>query len=87
MKIKKFNEVLNNETPDAVKFLQKFSDNPDDDTIYLAMVAFAKMHVEKALNSAADNGQTEEIHELNGDVYSIIDRNSIINSYPLNNIK
>ncbi len=85
--LKKFNENINEATPTAVEFLQNFTEDPDDDTIYEAMIAFAKMHVEKALNSAADNGDVDDIHELNGDVYYVIDKNSIIKSYPLENIK
>ena len=47
-----------------------------------AMKDFAKLHVEAALKEAAEKAVTEEVW---GDYY--VDKNSILNSYPLKNIK
>jgi hypothetical protein len=54
------------------------------------MVAFAKVHVEAALKEASENAETEEgignPYDPN-DIYYVVDKNSILNSYPLTNIK
>ena len=81
MKIKKFNEDLSSKTskniiPSAVDFLQNFTNNPDDDTIYEAMIAFAKLHVEAALRKAHSNMQLPDE-----------DIDYTLSSYPLANIK
>ena len=45
-----------------------------------AMKEFAKLHVEAALKAASENA---DLIETDGD----IDRKTILNAYPLNNIK
>lgn len=35
----------------AIEFLQNFTDNPNDDTVYEAMREFAKHHLKAALES------------------------------------
>jgi hypothetical protein len=50
-----------------------------------AMIEFAKLHVEAALKAASENADT-----LKGEVYAskgAINKDSILNSYPLDNIK
>lgn len=54
------------------------------------MIEFAKLHVEQALKEASVNAETEE--ECGNpydpeDYYYVVDRDSILNSYPLENIK
>lgn len=78
MKIKRFNESINenDEIPSAVDFLHNFTDNPNDDTVFLAMVGFAKLHVEKALKRSHSNMQLPSE-----------DLEFTLQSYPLENIK
>jgi hypothetical protein len=59
------------------------------------MIEFAKMHVEAALKEASEKAtmydDNEDCHfedeEGNYPEYLLIDKNSILNSYPLSNIK
>jgi len=54
-------------------------------------IEFAKLHVEAALKSAIENATIDDIGSPNGDgewMYcGIVDKDSILNSYPLDNIK
>jgi len=52
--------------------------------VYRIMIGFAKMHVEAALKAASEN--TEVICD-SSDIFQSIDEESILNAYPLNNIK
>ena len=56
-----------------------------------AMIEFAKMHVEAALKDASENFKMkikENVHELHmNDDWMEVDKNSILNAYPLENIK
>lgn len=61
--------------PTAYQFLVNFTDEPDDNTIYNAMVEFAKLHVEQALKEASNATLLYDFKE------------EILNSYPLSNIK
>jgi len=49
------------------------------------MIEFAKLHVEAALKAAVINGELTHIKYTENDY--CIDEKSIINSYPLENIK
>ena len=54
------------------------------------MIEFAKMHVEAALKDASEKAKIT--YEYDGNTgseycYEYIDKNSILNSYPLDNIK
>ena len=51
------------------------------------MIKFAKYHVECALKSASDNAGVEQHFELNYEYSYEVDKDSILNSYPLENIK
>jgi len=54
-----------------------------------AMIEFAKMHVEAALKEASEKAKTIYIEPdgcATGDYYDV-DKDSILNSYPLENIK
>ena len=48
-----------------------------------AMIEFAKLHVEEALKEASEKVTTDGY----GDGYAGIDEESILNAYPLENIK
>lgn len=93
--MKKFTDKINesvdgNNLPTAYQFLTNFTDEPDDDTIYKAMIEFAKLHVEAALKEASINAETKEESDNPYDTedrYYVVDKDSILNSYPLENIK
>ena len=51
-----------------------------------AMIEFAKLHVEAALKAASENSELEGDEESNFD-YICINKQSILNAYPLENIK
>jgi len=40
--------------PTAVEFIHTLTGEPDDNTIFVAMIEFAKLHVEAALEKAND---------------------------------
>jgi hypothetical protein len=69
--------------------LTNFTDEPDDDTIYEAMVEFAKLHVEAALKEASEKASlTDFAYEfLQEGAPDAIDKDTILNSYSLENIK
>jgi hypothetical protein len=79
-------------TPTAGEFL-----NHQEETVSYfefdirdVMIKFAKLHVEAALKEASEKAKTSEFWEGNtGSEYceTIVDKESILNSYPLNNIK
>lgn len=70
------------EIPSAFEFLKNFDEDPNDDTIYNAMVEFAREHVTQALLMVVEN-----VRIIHTDVDEIVDKRSIINSYPLSKIK
>ena len=72
------------EIPTAYQFLTTFTDDPDDDTIYEAMIEFAKLHVEQALKQAS---ATDIVSGRSYKHRAEHDKDSILNSYPLENIK
>ena len=56
------------------------------------MIEFAKLHVETALKEASEQAKTDVVLKRNKVSFSaeydkVIDKNSILNSYPLDNIK
>lgn len=55
------------------------------------MIEFAKLHVEAALKAASENATNEDDWIFNGEdeiyVKGEIDKYSILNAYPLDNIK
>jgi hypothetical protein len=59
-----------------------YSVSNDFDT-HQAMIEFAKLHVQEALKQAAENAELESY----GKFGCSINKESILNSYPLGNIK
>lgn len=63
----------------------------DDNNVYDIMQEFAKLHVEAALKAAAENAKCIDEGSVNrhGDwsEYYVVDKESILSVYPLNNIK
>jgi hypothetical protein len=53
-------------------------------SIHDAMIEFAKLHVEAALKEASERYEYDEIHISDNPEFL---KDSILNSYPLNNIK
>jgi hypothetical protein len=49
------------------------------------MIEFAKLHVQKALEEASENAEMKWVKYTDNDYE--IDKDSILKSYPLNNIK
>lgn len=86
---------MENKIPTASQF---FKDHYYGDIIEFA-VSFAKLHVEAALKMAAENSTynvidetSEEIIEISGIFYEEgirveINENSILNAYPLENVR
>lgn len=50
-------------------------------------ISFAKHHVEKALKSASEQATASNKSKFNGDVNPQVDIDSILEAYPLSNIK
>ncbi len=74
--------------PTAEEFLRKnidyvLSENDCKEDVENAMIEFAKLHVEAALKAASENVKTK-ITNRNA---SYVDKDSILNSYPLEKIK
>ena len=75
---------------------EEFSENyswtccPEKSQVLEAMIEFAKLHVTKALETASENGEVEEHYSNPYDQESlihIVNKDSILNAYPLDNIK
>ena len=81
----------------AEEFLKNFNEEENNiDKLYYdsyvkkAMIRFAKMHVQEALRLASIEAEVE--HELSNPYdpnseYQIVNKDSILNAYPLENIK
>ncbi len=57
-----------------------------EEDVEQAMIEFAKLHVEAALKAAVDNVEINDF-DVDGSYSPDIDEESILNSYPLENIK
>jgi hypothetical protein len=78
--------------PTAEEILQKHVPNryTKENSWKNAMIEFAKLHVEQALKEASEKAKIK--YEYSGNTgseycYEYVDQNSILNSYPLTNIK
>jgi hypothetical protein len=91
---------MENKIPSAEEFLKSRNIHVFDgneglheknfNVIKNSLVSFAKIHVEAALKAASGKATTKNIWEGNtGSEYCdvVVDKNSILNSYPLKNIK
>ena len=52
-----------------------------------SIIEFAKLHVESALKEASENATTINKPKFKGDINYVVDGDSILNAYPLENIK
>jgi hypothetical protein len=76
----------------AVEFLENnnLPETLSGGTLKWVMIEFAKLHVEAALKAASEKAETrEDVAIFTEGTFNtqIVDRNSILNSYPLENIK
>ena len=81
-------------TPTAEEFRisQRVSIEQDlfNSDLHELMIEFAQLHVKAALEAAANNAETKEeaFYGVDEIYYTkIVDRESILNAYPLDNIK
>ena len=79
---------MENKIPIAETLLKRGSGNfihcTDYEDAVEAMIEFAKLHVEAALKQASEEAHTKDV-AYTDDVE--VDKQSILNSYPLTNIK
>ena len=52
----------------------------------IAMIEFAKLHVKEALKQASEKAQAYNKPKFSSDINPQVDMESILNSYPLENI-
>lgn len=85
----KINESVESGIPTAKEFfIRVVGENPDEFNGYIkeCMIEFAKLHVEAALKAASEEADyITDGQEHITDVW--IDKDSILKSYPLDNIK
>ena len=51
------------------------------------IIEFAKLHVKAALEAASENATAYREEDMRGGTWTLVDKDSVINSYPLDNIK
>jgi len=59
----------------------------DKESFKEAMIAFAKYHVKEALEAGANNAYLDTINMGSSEFQTVVDKDSILNSYNLDNIK
>ena len=77
--------------PTAAEFLKEYelgnTGKIDIEDAKEAIIEFAKLHVEAALKEASENATTFNKPKFKGDINYVVDEDSILNAYPLENIK
>jgi|Laugresu1bdmlbsd_1035121.scaffolds.fasta_scaffold04663_3 hypothetical protein len=77
--------------PTAKSFYQNYIEENNHDShvdIEEMLIEFAKLHVEQALKEASEKGEIGDGDFISDGHYEkFIDKESILNSYPLTNIK
>ncbi len=77
-----------NKIPTAHKFFNQWLENNSIDNIEGCLIEFAKLHVQNSLKEASKKVQlTDFAYEFLQGSDEAIDQDSILNSYPLENIK
>ena len=66
---------------------REFYDAHYSDDAVVMMIDFAKLHVEAALKEASEKATVNTEPDYRGGEWSIVDTDSILNAYPLENIK
>ena len=91
----KINESVEDKIPTAQEFVEKFTGDDEDgylrwDTVEHMCKEFAKLHVEAALKAASKNSEIIDVspQKDGGDPgYFGVNEDSILNAYPLTNIR
>ncbi len=89
----KINESVGDKIPTASEWLESFGADADDmfykQSVEEAMIEFAKLHVEEALRVAAYSAEIESCGNPYdpSDDSQCVNKESIVNAYPLENIK
>lgn len=73
--------------PTAEEFLESRVFNKTKEQITIIMIEFAKFHVEAALKNAYEKAEITNKPKFKGDYNPIVDEDSILNAYPVENIK
>jgi hypothetical protein len=88
----KINESVKDEIPHTSEWLQEKLRHPMEDTSFDSICGFlsqfAKLHVEAALKAASEKAELTDFAQefLQEGAYDAIDKESILNAYPLDNI-
>ena len=80
----KINESVGNSLPTAEEFAKNNHPMKTYPVDWNVMIEFAKLHVEAALKAASEDAHTKDV-PYTDDVE--VDKDSILRSYPLDNIK
>lgn len=80
----KINESVENGIPTAEEFAKKHHPMKTYPADWKMMIEFAKLHVEAALKKASEDAHTRDV-PYTDDIE--VDKDSILKSYPLDNIK
>jgi|LauGreDrversion4_2_1035121.scaffolds.fasta_scaffold1099450_2 hypothetical protein len=90
----KINESVEDKIPTAQEFVEKFTGDDEDgylrwDTVEHMCKEFAKLHVEAALKAASVSAEIENCGNPYdpSDDSKCVSETSILNAYPLDNIK
>ena len=77
--------------PTAEEFLKEYelgnTGKIDIEDARESIIEFAKLHVESALKEVSENATTINKPKFKGDINYVVDGDSILNAYPLENIK
>ncbi len=76
-----------NKIPTAEEFLQKEGMPTDKYDLFYKMIEFAKLHVTEALKKASEKVTITNDYGSSGELFDCIDKDSILNAYPLDLIK
>jgi len=85
----KINESVEDKIPSAEEFWMDKTGNTPNQEEFTAMIEFAKLHVEAALKEASEKASLTDFawEFLQEGAYDAIDKDTILNAYPLDNIK
>lgn len=85
----KINESVEDKIPSAEELWMDKTGNTPNQEEFTAMIEFAKLHVEAALKEASEKVSLTDFawEFLQEGAYDAIDKDTILNAYPLNNIK
>ena len=92
----KINESVEDKIPTVKEYVERFTGDDEDgylrwDTVEYMCKEFAKLHVEAALKAASEKVELSDLlHEFIEDSWEggpFIDKDTILNAYPTDNIK